>query len=112
MAETDTRGLGHGRQLFCYRIFRHESDILLAICDSSLLGKTFEEGDLQISVTGTFYHEKTCTIQQAKKLVKSATIVNAVGKGIVALLIKEGVAREANILSVKGIPHAQVITIQ
>ena len=96
---------------FCYRLFHYESDVLLAICDSSVLGKTFEEGDLHISVTGTFYHEKTCDEKAAVRLFKSATIINAVGRDIISLLAEHGYVEEENVLSIKGIPHAQVVTI-
>jgi len=76
-----------------------------------VLGKTFEEGDLQISVTGTFYHEKTCDAKSAKRLVRSATIVNAVGKDIVNILLKEKLVDKNNVLTVKGVLHAQMIKI-
>ena len=42
--------------LFSYRIFRTGNDVLLAVCDSDLLGKSFEEGEMQIEVTD-FYRE-------------------------------------------------------
>ncbi len=85
--------------------------MLLAIADFSLLGRSFEEGEVQLSVSPEFYHEKTCGAKSAKKLVKSATIVNAVGKDIVALLIGEGLVDKAGILNVEGVPHAQIITM-
>lgn len=96
---------------FAYKIFRQESDTLLAISDFSVIGKTFEEGDRQIFVSEDFYHGKVCNGNEAKKLIRSATIVNAVGKNIVSLLVKEHIVDKNSILIIKGVPHAQIITL-
>ncbi len=96
---------------FSYRVFRQDSDTLLAIADRSVVGKKFEEGELGIFVSPEFYHEKTCSGGGAKKLIKSATIVNAVGADIVGLLVKEKVVASEKILTISGIPHAQVVKV-
>lgn len=96
---------------FAYKIFRQESDTLLAISDFSVIGKTFEEGDRQIFVSEDFYYGKVCNGNEAKKLIRSATIVNAVGKNIVSLLVKEHIVDKNSILIIKGVPHAQIITL-
>lgn len=85
---------------------------MLAIADSSVVGKEFEEGGLHIFVSEDFYREKECSPAEAKKLLKSATIVNAVGKDIVSLLEKENLVDAQNVLTIKGVPHAQVVTMR
>ncbi|MBI4170056.1 MAG: DUF424 family protein [Candidatus Aenigmarchaeota archaeon] len=96
---------------FAYKIFRQESDTLLAISDFSVIGKTFEEGDKQIVVSEDFYYGKVCNGNEAKKLIRSATIVNAVGKKIISLMVKEHIVDKDNILLIKGMPHVQVVTM-
>jgi uncharacterized protein len=95
---------------FCYK--KHtNSETLLAISDKSLVGKTFEEGELKIRITKEFYHEHECTGKEALKLIKESDIVNAVGKDVIDILLKEKLIEKSKILKIKGIPHAQIIKI-
>lgn len=97
---------------FSYRIFRQGGDILLAISDSSILGKAFEEGETSITVSQGFYGGKLCSGAEAEKLIRGATIVNAVGKDIVGLMLKKRMLDESMILEIAGVPHAQIISVQ
>ena len=96
---------------FCYKIFGHDSEKILAISDKDILGKRFEEDGLQIEVTHEFYQDKECNEKEALKLIRSSTIINAVGKKIIALMIKENVIEKGNIITIDGVPHAQVIEL-
>lgn len=97
--------------MFSYKIFRLDNGVMLTIADDNIIGKTFSDGDLKIEISKEFYSDKKCNENDAKELLKSATIVNAVGKKIVNLMVEEGIADKKNILFIKGIPHAQVIKI-
>ncbi len=97
--------------MFSYRIFKTDSDTLLAIADKPLLGKEFAEGDCKITVSREFYHENFCDESTAMELARSATIINAVGENIISLLIKEHTISRENILLIGGIPHAQVVAV-
>jgi hypothetical protein len=96
---------------FSYRIYKHDAEIILAIADFSVLGKTFHEGEMEFTVSD-FYRDKICDEKEALKLIRSATIVNAVGKDIVDLLAREKHVNKDTILSVAGVPHAQIISIR
>ncbi len=98
------------KKFYC-RIYEQDSDRLLAVSDSSIIGKTFEDGELRIDVSD-FYRGKECSESEAIRLVKSATIVNAVGKGIVALMLKEKIITRGSVLKIKGVPHAQVVALR
>ena len=98
------------KKFYC-RIYEQGSDRLLAVSDSSIIGKTFEDGELRIDVSD-FYRGEECSESEAIRLVKSAIIVNAVGKGIVALMLKEKIITKDGILEIKGVPHAQVVAIK
>jgi hypothetical protein len=95
---------------FCYKIFECEKDTILAIADSRLVGKKFDEEEIEIFVSADFYHEKECVQKDVPKLLKKSTIVNAVGKDIIDIMIKEGVISDKSVLVVGGVPHAQVVT--
>ena len=97
---------------FSYRLYRQDSDVLLAISDSDIVGETFSEGDLEISVHKEFYHEHACDSSKALDLVKSSTIINAVGKKIISMLIEGKFVEDSNILIISGVPHAQIVVVQ
>ena len=83
---------------------------IIAICDSELIGKKFEEGNLQLDVKESFYKGKEMkeskvleTIEEGRK---EDACFNVVGKDSVAVAIKAGVVNENSILTIGGIPHA------
>lgn len=96
---------------FSFKFFKEGSDKLLAIADSSLIGKNLEDGELCFFVSEDFYCDKHCDENEVKKLLNDATIVNAVGKDIIDLLINEGLLKNDNIIKISGVPHAQIISV-
>ena len=80
---------------------------LIAICDSDILGKVFEEGDLQLNLSSRFYQGEEKSEDDVAHLLKCGYVVNAVGKDAVALLKRMKLIEEGHILRVDGIPHAQ-----
>jgi len=97
--------------MFSYKIFRQGGDTLLAVADLSILGKNLKEDDLEIDVSKDFYGGETCSEDEIKRLIKSATIINALGKSIISLLLDEKIVDKENILYIAGVPHAQVISV-
>ncbi|MBU0614690.1 MAG: DUF424 family protein [Nanoarchaeota archaeon] len=86
----------------------HKSDrTIVALCDSDILGKRFEQGNLQLDLTTDFYKGKEVTEQEAAKIVPSADILNLVGEKSVGLGIKLGLIEKNNVIRIKDIPHAQ-----
>ena len=101
-----------GGIMFSYRIFKQADDILLAISDSNIVGEILKEKDLEMKVSEDFYSEKFCDDNKAITLIKNSTIVNAIGKNIINLMLKEKLIEKENILKINGVPHAQIITIK
>jgi hypothetical protein len=96
---------------FSFKLFEEGPDTLLAIADSSLLGKNLEEGELCLFVSKDFYCEKFCDEKEAKKLLNDATIVNAVGRDIIELMIDEGLIKSDGVIKIFGVPHAQIVAL-
>ncbi|MBI2173457.1 MAG: DUF424 family protein [Candidatus Aenigmarchaeota archaeon] len=96
---------------FCFRIHEAGSDRILAICDASVLGLLLEEGELRLEVSRNFYSGSGCDEKGALELLESSTIVNAVGEGIISLMLKNRLVEESNVLRISGVPHAQLISI-
>lgn len=85
---------------------------MLAIADSSIIGKTYEDGDVQIEVKKDFYAEKTCDEKEALKFIHGATIVNAVGKDIIDLMVNNKIIGKSDVLYIGGVPHVQIVTMK
>jgi len=96
--------------LFWVKIHRTEKDTVLAVCDEELIGKKFEEGDLSLHVSETFYRGEKMG-SDVIELFDHATIINLVGEKIVRLSIEKGWVSEDGVIKISGIPHAQVIKI-
>ncbi|MDR2699226.1 MAG: DUF424 family protein [Nitrososphaerota archaeon] len=86
-------------------------DIILAICDAELLGKTLQEDKIIFKVKDEFYNGGKTTVDDAVGMIKNATIVNLVGKCCVEKAIQNGYVHPDAILSIEGIPHAQIMKI-
>ena len=108
--KTAARYIGVGMK-FSFKVFEEGSDKLLAIADSSLVGKSLEDGELCFFVSKGFYCDKHCDEKEVKKLLNDATIVNAIGKDIIDLLTNEGLIKNDNVIKISGVPHAQIISV-
>jgi hypothetical protein len=85
---------------------------MLAISDASILGKRFEERDMQLEVTEDFYSGSTCNKADALKLIRSATIINAVGDNIIGFMVEKKLIEKDRVLKIGGVPHAQIISVE
>jgi len=82
---------------------------MLAICDSELLGKTFEEDEKQLDLSSNFYKGEEKNPEETEKLLRGCYIVNAVGKESVELLVKNNLIKKENVGVVSGVPYAQCV---
>lgn len=94
---------------FAYSVFEAGRDTILAVSDIGIIGKTFEEKDLHLAVSKEFYGSKTGDEKEIIKLLKTATIVNVVGRGIISLLVRENIINKESTIEIGGVPHAQII---
>ena len=83
---------------------------VIAICDSNLLGKKFEEGKLQLDLTGEFYKGEEKTDEEIFRIMQEASTedatFNIVGEKAVKLALKAGIVSEEGVGKVQGIPFA------
>ena len=84
-------------------------NVLLAICDCELLGKTLREGKIVFHIKDEFYKGKKVTIEEAIGMINSSTIVNMVGKVCVEKAVAEGYVHPEAVLKIEGVPHAQIV---
>jgi hypothetical protein len=86
--------------------------LLVSVCDAECLGETYEEGEVSLDVTEAFYGGDDAEAVDADSVVNSltrASVANIVGEQSVSVAIDAGIVEEANVLSVDGTLHAQLV---
>jgi hypothetical protein len=86
-------------------------NVLLAICDCEVLGKTLREGKIIFHVREEFYNGGKVTVDEAVGMIENSTIVNMVGKNCVEKAIEKGYVHPEAVLSIEGVPHAQIVKL-
>jgi hypothetical protein len=86
-------------------------DLVVAVCDADILGKTLEGGRVPFKVKESFYKGILGNIEEAILAMKQATICNIVGKRIVEAAIKNRLIHERAVIYFGDIPHAQRIKL-
>ena len=86
-------------------------NVLLAICDCEVLGKTLREGKIVFHIKDEFYNGGKVSLDQAVSMIENATIVNMVGKKCVEKAIEKGYVHPEAVLNIEGVPHAQIVKL-
>mgnify|MGYP001772504089 CR=1 FL=1 len=92
-------------------IIRGEGYIFVNICEPELIGKTFKEGDIRLTVDKEFYHGQEVSIDYAFSLLDEASVVNLVGNKVVEEAIRRGLIKEDGVIAVQGVKFAQIYNL-
>lgn len=93
----------------------HESEFrkLIAICDSDIIGKKFEDEKLQLDVKHSFYNGEIKSEKEILKLIKKWAVENStfniVGRESVNLCVLAKLIDAKGVIEISGIPHAMVL---
>ena len=94
---------------------RTDARRVLAVCDSSLLGKKLVgKNGACLDLTGVFknfFQGNAVTASELAELFDKADSANVVGEKAVALAAKAGWADGKRALSIAGVPHLQVYKV-
>ncbi|MBR9679201.1 MAG: DUF424 family protein [Nanoarchaeota archaeon] len=82
--------------------------LVVALCDDDLVGKILGDG---FFVNPRFYGGEKYGEKRVLELLSSASVVNAVGEDSVRLLLNHDLVKSENVVSVGGVPHAQVFVV-
>jgi hypothetical protein len=86
---------------------------IVAICDSELIGKVFEQGKFQIDVKESFYKGEEISeekvIEIMKNFSKEDATFNIVGEKSINTALKAGIISEEGIKKIQGVPFALVL---
>jgi hypothetical protein len=86
---------------------------IVAVCDKELVGKKFEQGNLQLDVNDNFYGGKEFNDSDALEILKDElsedACFNFVGKNAIELGAKAGVINKKRVLMIQDVPHAMAL---
>ncbi len=86
---------------------------IVTICDSKLLGKTFEQDKFQLDVKESFYKGEEKTKQETLDIIKKMSIedatFNIVGKEAINIALEAGIISKQGIKEIQGVPFALVL---
>lgn len=88
--------------------------LAVAICDSNLIGKKFEEGRKQLDLTGKFFAGEEKTEEEVADLIDFYRMEDAcfdiVGNKSCEIALKKELISEEGISNVNGVPFALVLS--
>jgi len=91
------------------RIINNKSEVLVAVCDSGLLGETFREGKMKLEVSTEFYGGPLCTVEEAMDALAGADVANLVGKTTVKAAVNKGLVDPQAVVYFGPVPHVQIV---
>jgi len=88
----------------------HEGNIV-SLCDSDILGKTFEDDDITLDVSERFYKGQEMEDKEIVEVLKEAGNVNIVGRQSVKLAMEAGIVKEEGVKKVQDVPFAMIFAV-
>lgn len=88
-----------------------DQGLLVTACDPGVLGETFENEDVSLTVSEDFYGGESADEERVIDLLAQASVANLVGREVVELAIDAGYVDEANVLEIDSTLHAQFLRL-
>ena len=89
---------------FSVRISDYQKNTMVNMCDAELIGKDIVDGELKIHISESYYGKQLVDKDEAIFFLKSASIMNLVGKETISLAIDLGIGSESGIKIISDIP--------
>jgi uncharacterized protein len=86
--------------------------IILAVCDTELLGKVIEEKGRQLDLAGSFYRGEPLGKDAVISLMQRAYIINCVGEESVNCALEAKFTSSENVCRISGVPYTQAVIVR
>ncbi len=93
------------------KIHQYRDNVIVAVCDEELIGRTLREGDIIITITEEFYKGDSVSETYAMDAVKRSSNVNIFGEKAVSCAVECGSVNPNNVKIIDGVAHAQIFRI-
>ncbi len=97
--------------LFSIRVTNHQNNVMLNICDASLLGKNVVKDNLSLNISKSCYGERTVQKVESEELLKKSSTINMVGKETILLSTSLGIGSPSGVKEIDGVPFLIVFKI-
>jgi len=86
-----------------------DEGLLVSVCDADVMGETFEDGPVSLTVSEEFYGGDDASESEVVDSLARCSVANIVGTESVDLAVDHGFVDEENVLDVDGTRHAQLL---
>ena len=97
---------------FAVRTITYQQNLMLNICDTTLLGKTITKSDFSLNIRKSYFAERFVNKTEAEDLLKKYSIINMVGKETISLAVNLGIGSPKGVKEVDGVPFGLVFNFQ
>ncbi len=97
--------------LFSVRVTNHQNNVMLNICDASLLGKNVVKDNLSLNISKSCYGERMVQKEEAEELLKKSSTINMAGKETILLSTSLGIGSHHGVKEIDGVPFLIVFKI-
>ncbi|PIN87263.1 hypothetical protein COV19_00655 [Candidatus Woesearchaeota archaeon CG10_big_fil_rev_8_21_14_0_10_44_13] len=87
----------------------HDGRRVIAVCDSEILGKKFEDKGMQLDLSCSFYKGDEKTDEELLEELKRPGSVNIVGEKSIKFFVERGLIDKNSVIRIKNVPHAQCV---
>ena len=89
---------------YSVKISDYQKNTMLNICDSELIGKDIVDGELKIHISENYYGKQIVEKDEAISMMKSASILNLVGRETISLAIDLGIGSKDGVKIISDVP--------
>ena len=89
---------------FSVKVSDYQKNMMLNMCDAELMGKDVVDGELEIHINENYYGKQLVDKSEAISLLKSASVMNLVGRETISLATDLGIGSESGIKIISDIP--------
>ncbi|GGN91426.1 MULTISPECIES: DUF424 domain-containing protein [Haloarcula] len=86
-----------------------DEGLLVSVCDPDIIGETFEDGPVSLTVDEEFYGGDSVSEEEVIDSLARCSVANIVGEESVHVAVEHGFVDETNVLDVDGTRHAQLL---
>jgi hypothetical protein len=86
-----------------------DEGLLVSVCDPDLLGETFEDGPVSLTVEADFYDGEQAAEEDVIDSLARCAVANIVGTESVAVAVEHGFIDEETVLDIGDTRHAQLL---
>ena len=89
---------------YSVRVSDYQKNIMVNMSDAELIGRNIIDGELKINISENYYGKQIVDRDEAISLLKSASIMNLVGKETISLAIELGIGSKDGVKIISDIP--------